>query len=330
MRFGRGVVYGNPSGKSTFFHAPCTSRALANKPTPRLSLERSEVLVGFAMSILLLFMGFDLISHNIGHILDSSDSSHEPHRPHTHPTSSTPLDADYPDDPITITSRVSPGSIDLTSLLAIASTLISALMLQNHARMARSMRLARIDFLPLWLNNPSHLLTLSCSCLLLLMPLLSFDMYTWLDRTLSTTMALAMCVLGYQLVKTLGAMLLMSYSPPSSDTAAAAAAIDGNDKTSKSFSGSNTVSAVILDIESDPSVASVLEAKFWQVHYGLCLANLKLRYQGTEDGLARLKERVGSLVKMRLGGGYGGGGGASWEVSVECVWDGRDGGLVMR
>ena len=36
-------------------------------------LERSEVLVGFAMSILLLFMGFDLISHAVGHMLDEVD-----------------------------------------------------------------------------------------------------------------------------------------------------------------------------------------------------------------------------------------------------------------
>lgn len=275
------------------------------------------------MSILLLFMGFDLISHNMAHTLDSAGDAHEPHRSHAHDHTTSPLEESAGDAHV----RVSPGSIDLTPLLAIASTLISALMLQNHARMARSMRLARIDFLPLWLNNPSHLLTLSCSTLLLLMPLLSFDMFTWVDRALSTSMALAMCVLGYQLVKTLGAMLLMSYSPPSAEDAAASNA-KGASASARSSSG--TVNEVVRDISSDPSVSDIVEAKFWQVHYGLCLANLKLRYQGTEDGLARLKERVVSLVKNRLGGGYGGGSGAAWEVSVELVWDGRPGDMIMR
>jgi len=166
-------------------------------------------------------------------------------------------------------------------------------MLKNHARIAKSMRFASLSFLPSILSNPSHLLTLSCSGLLLLLPLLSFDMYTWLDRGLSVTMALAMCLLGFQLVKTLGAMLLMSYS-------------------------GTGVSEVLRDIETDPSVCAVEEAKFWQVHYGLCMANLKLRVSGPEDSLARLRERITSMVRNKLGGGYGAGG-QSWEVSTQLT-----------
>ncbi|KAI9723103.1 MAG: Endoplasmic reticulum zinc transporter [Chrysothrix sp. TS-e1954] len=242
-------------------------------------LERSEVLVGFAMSILLLFMGFDLISHNVGHVLESS-GNHEPHHAHSH----------------TKSDRVSPGSVDTVSLLAIASTLVSAFMLQNHARLAKAMQLGSMALLPSILANPSHLLTLSCSSLLLLLPLLSFEMYTWLDRALSGSMALAMCLLGYQLVKTLGAMLLMSHS-----------SADG-------------VADVIRDIEKDSAVTEVEEAKFWQVHYGLCMANLKLRVRGTEESMLRLRERIASLVKNRLGGGFGGGGAAqNWEVSAQLI-----------
>ena len=33
-------------------------------------LERAEVLAGFAMSVFLLFMGMDLISHNLQHLLE--------------------------------------------------------------------------------------------------------------------------------------------------------------------------------------------------------------------------------------------------------------------
>ncbi|KAI9678679.1 MAG: Endoplasmic reticulum zinc transporter [Caeruleum heppii] len=236
-------------------------------------LERAEVLAGFAMSVFLLFMGMDLISHNLQHILESI--GHEPHHEHNH-------------------QRVSPGSVDVASLVAIVSTLVSAIGLKNHARIGKAMRFAYIESLPSVLSNPSHFLTLSCSALLLLLPLLSVQMYIWLDRALSSTIAISMCVLGFRLVKNLAFMLLMSYS-------------------------GTGVSDVMSEIESDAAVTSVDEARFWQVHYGLCMANLKLRVRGNEEGLVRLRERVASLIRNRLGGGYGSGTGQRWEVSTQMT-----------
>lgn len=248
-------------------------------------LERAEVVAGFAMSVLLLFMGMDLISHNLQHFLEGM-GRHEPHREHGH-------------------ARVSPGDVDAASLLAIISTIISAFLLGNHARIGKAMRFAYIESLPSILGNPSHFLTISCSTMLLLLPLLSIELYLWLDRALSLTIALAMCVLGSRLVKTLGLMLLMSYSMGG-----------GGGSTSHS-----NVADLMRDIESDPAVTAIEEARLWQVHYGLCMANLVLRVRGTEDGLIRLRERVASLIKMRLGGGYGGGSGQRWEVSTQLNID---------
>ncbi|KAI9860744.1 MAG: Endoplasmic reticulum zinc transporter [Trichoglossum hirsutum] len=235
-------------------------------------LERAEVLAGFAMSVFLLFMGMDLISHNLQHVLEHVN--HEPRNERRQ-------------------RSISPGSVDLVSLLAIISTLVSAIGLKNHARIGRAMRFAYISSLPSVLSNPSHFLTLSCSTLLLLLPLLSVEMYVWLDRLLSITIAVSMCVLGFRLVKTLGFILLMSYS------------------------GSG-VSDVMRDIESDPAVNMVEEARFWQVHYGLCMANLKLRVHGSEDTVRRLREKVTSLIRNRLGGGYGSGR-QRWEVSMQMT-----------
>jgi hypothetical protein len=82
-----------------------------------------------------------------------------------------------------------------------------------------------------------------------------------------------------------------------------------------SYSGSG-ISDVIRDIEADPCVFAVDDARFWQVHYGLCMANLKLRVTGSEENLLRVRERVSSLIKNRLGGGYGGGG-QKWEISTQ-------------
>jgi len=237
-------------------------------------LERAEVLAGFAMSVFLLFMGMDLISHNLQHVLEGI--GHEPHYTHPH-------------------ERVSLGEVDAAALTAIISTAVSAFLLGNHARIGKAMRFAYIENLPSILGNPSHFLTISCSLLLLLLPLLSIKIYLWIDRALSGTIAISMCILGFRLVKTLGFMLLLSYN-------------------------GTGVSEVIRDIESDPSVTAIEEAKFWQVHYGLCMANLQLRVRGTEDGLLRLGERVTSLVKNRLGGGYVSGG-QRWEVSTQFNLD---------
>ncbi|KAL6721621.1 cation diffusion zinc membrane transporter Zrg17 [Lecanora helva] len=239
-------------------------------------LERAEVLAGFAMSVLLLFMGLDLISHNLQHHLENL-GDHEAHHAHDH-------------------ERVSAGEVDSAALLAVVATLVSALALKNHARIGKALRFAWIESLPSILANPSHFLTISCSLLLLLLPLLSINIYLWLDRALSLTIALSMCILGFRLVRTLGFMLLMSYD------------------------NSQNVNDIMRDIESDPCVTAIEGAKFWQVHYGLCIAGLTLRVRGTEDSLNRLRDKVGSLVRGRLGGGYGAGG-TRWEVSVQFDLD---------
>lgn len=239
-------------------------------------LERCEVLVGFAMSILLLFMGFDLLSHNAGHILAETEDGEHDHRAHKH------------------ADRLSPGTVDVAVAVTIAATLTSAMLLKNHERLARSMRFTSISFLPSVLANPSHLLTLGCSALLLLMPLMSIEYYTPTDRILSMVMACAMSAVGGLLVKKLGAMLLMSYN-------------------------GGGVQEVLAAIERDPAVSRIEEAKMWQVHYNLCMANLKLRVRGTDEELAKLRERVQSLVKLKLGGGYGREGGMVWEVNTGLV-----------
>ncbi|KAI9837301.1 MAG: hypothetical protein M1819_000375 [Sarea resinae] len=278
-------------------------------------LERAEVLASFAMSVFLLFMGMDLISHNLQHLLESL-GNHTPHHPHPH-------------------ARVSPGSVDLSSLLAIISTLTSALLLKNHARIGKALRFSTLSSLPSILSNPSHLLTLSTSALMLLLPLLSVDLYLWLDRALSISLATSMCVLGARLVKTLGFMLLMSYSPPSSSSSSSSSASTTSSlstatatttaptpSSSIMTSSATPIARILSEIEADLAVSRVEEAKFWQVHYGLSMANLKLRVRGTEalagDGGSRLRERLCALVRNRLGGGYGAGGGR-WEVSVQLA-----------
>ncbi|KAH8733267.1 cation efflux family-domain-containing protein [Ilyonectria robusta] len=244
-------------------------------------LERAEVLAGFAMSIFLLFGGFDLVSHTLKHFLESL-GNHEAHHGH----------ADGPDT-----------SIDLVCGVAIISTLVSAYGLRNHARIARLMKVSYLASLPSVLSNPFHFLTLSFSALIALLPMLSISLYTWLDRLICAIIAFAMFSLGMRLAVAQGLMLLMSYG--------------GSD-------GNSGVSAVLREIETEPSIVSIDDAQFWQVHYGLCMANLKLSViKGYDEmSLSKLRGRVTALIQNRLGGGYGHGGNTRWEVTLQMSTDG--------
>lgn len=246
-------------------------------------LERLEVLAGFAMSVFLIFMGFDLVSHNLKHVLESL-GTHQPHHPHAH-------------------ERLTPGSVDSAALLAIIASLISAFGLKNHARVSHALRFTTIASLPSVLSNPSHFLTLSFSTLMLLLPMLSMAHYMWLDRLLCGLIALSMFVLGFRLAIVQGLMLLMSYSGKGVDDC-------------------------LQEIAREEGVTAIEEARFWQVHYGLCMANLKIRVRGsgrgpeTESKMQKIRERIQMLVKNRLGGGYGRGlGGVKWEVTTQITMD---------
>ncbi|KAK7717852.1 cation diffusion zinc membrane transporter Zrg17 [Botryosphaeria dothidea] len=239
-----------------------------------LWFERFEVLTGLAMAVILIFTGFDLVSHNLQHALENS-GGHESHHAHAH-------------------ERVSAGSVDTAALAAIIATLISAIGLKNHARISKVLRFAYLESLPSVLSNPSHFLTLSCSSLLLLLPLLSIEMYIWLDRSITAFIAVSMMLLGWRLGWSLGRILMMSYSGPG-------------------------LEGLLRMIEADPAVSSIEEAKVWQVHYGLCQANFKLRVRSLDD-MAKLRDRVQSLVRNKLAGGYGRGG-EKWEVSTQLTLD---------
>ncbi|KAG9241970.1 cation efflux family-domain-containing protein [Calycina marina] len=249
-------------------------------------LQRAEVLAGFAMSIFLLFMAFDLLSHNLKHVLESL-GSHMPHHPHTH-------------------QRVAPGAVDLSAVLSLVATFVSAFVMKNHARISKVMRIPYLENLPSILSNPSHFLTLFCSLLMLVLPLCSITMYTWMDRLLCATIAISMFVLGLHSATAQGVMLLMSYK--------------GDEK--------RNVWDVIQEIKSEGMVMGVEEARFWQVHYGLAMANLRLRVKvidgaGEEAALLKLREKIALLVKKRLGGESGKGSGLHWEVTIQMDADGR-------
>ncbi|KAK0719838.1 cation efflux family-domain-containing protein [Lasiosphaeris hirsuta] len=277
-------------------------------------LQRAEVLAGFAMSVFLVFGGFDLLSHNLKHILESV-GAHAPHHPHVGHAGT----ARY----------VNPGTVDTASLAAVVSTLVSAYGLRNHGRIRRVMRVPLpylTSILPGAgiLANPFHFLTMCFSFLMLLLPLVSIPYFVWLDRVICAAIAGSMFVLGTRLAIAQGLMLLMSYSGQADFNNSGSS---GAEKKTDSLVGgsSSTVSAVVREIESEPQVARVDEAQFWQVHYGLAMANLKVcLVRGSDDStLSQLRSRLARVVQNRLGEGYGRGGNLRWEVTVQMNTDGN-------
>jgi Co/Zn/Cd efflux system component len=274
-------------------------------------LQRAEVLAGFAMSIFLVFGGFDLLSHNIKHALESV-GGHVPHHPHD--------GAGRAHGP-TSQRDIHPGTIDTVSLAAFLSTLISAYGFRNHGRIRRVMRvplpyLSKILPGTGILANPFHFLTMCFSLLMLVLPLVSVPHFIWLDRIICAAIAGSMFIFGTRLAIAQGLMLLMSYSGhPDANTV-------GNRKKNDHRAGggnSSAVSDVVREIESEPQVARVDEAQFWQVHYGLAMANLKVCVvRSLDDGaLSQLRTRLGRVVQNRLGEGYGRGNNLRWEVTIQ-------------
>jgi divalent metal cation (Fe/Co/Zn/Cd) transporter len=235
-------------------------------------LERSEVLAGLATSIILLFMGVDLLSHGLTHALEHS-RHHEAQADH------------YPNA----------GTVNIAALAAVLCTIVSAALLGNHERIGRATEISLLQStLPATARNPSHFLPISLSFFILLAQLLGIPLTKRGDATIGFVYALGMVVLGAKLCYGVGRMLLMS-AP-----------------------GTN-VREVVQELDNDSAVVGVDEAKVWQVHYGLCMANFKLRTKKSEE-IERLRERVASLVKSRLGGQYGNGSkGARWEISTQIT-----------
>jgi Co/Zn/Cd efflux system component len=80
-------------------------------------LERAEVLAGFAMSVFLLFMGFDIVSHAVEHSVEDIYGSGHDHG----------------------AERVGTNTVDFTALAALVSTVVSAILLGNHVRIGRGL-----------------------------------------------------------------------------------------------------------------------------------------------------------------------------------------------
>ncbi|OLL26679.1 putative zinc transporter zrg17 [Neolecta irregularis DAH-3] len=196
--------------------------------------------------------------------------------------------------PTTLSDRPAgePSTVKFSIMLGILSTVCSMIFCNNHSRFAKYIRLPAISSLPSFFSNAFHLATLSSSIILLLAPLFGTSAEHPLDICLASVIAAQMCTFGYQLAKVLGGMLLMTY--PNRD-----------------------VTTCVRELSHDSNIVSIEQCEIWQPHHDICVANVFARVKGGDNAEKHARERITKIIRDNLGGGYGAGGNAKWEVTVE-------------
>ena len=236
-------------------------------------LERAEVLAGFALSISLIFMGGDIMSHCIQDIVRTF-YVHDSLAPHNHGSSHH----HHGDD-----STLHWSNIILRVCLAIIVTVVSAVGLDNHTRISHALRNSReaghsaFSSLPWILSNPSHFITVTFSAVILILPFVTEGTRRTIDTILTPCIAGSMCYMGWMLAKSLGGMLVMS------------------------FPGENRIDQVEMEVKKLPSVISVSDISVWQVHHSAWLACMKIVMIGTEATEQNIREQASKIIKDIMG-----------------------------
>lgn len=255
-------------------------------------LERTEVLAGYALSISLIFMGGDIMSHSIqdivqaiylGSFLSASHSHGAISRPQEHSvTDGHGHGHGFSDSPDNVDWNV----IVFRVVLGIFVTIVSAVGFDNHSRIARALRngyngSAALNSLPSFLSNPSHFITVTFSVAILLYPFESPIVRRISDTLLTPIIAVSMCYVGWSLAKSLGGMLVMS------------------------FPGENRVENVTAEIAKLPHVAKVQEVSVWQVHHSVWLACMKIEMNGgNAQDESIVRSEASRLVKDIMNEGF--------------------------
>ncbi|KAK7203199.1 cation efflux family-domain-containing protein [Myxozyma melibiosi] len=198
----------------------------------------------------------------------------------------------------------------LAIILSLVATVVSSIVFKNHERVGTAVQFTYIRKLPYGLNNPLYLTTILSFLVMLTLPSWASQAYFGkIDAVLSVGIAGVMCFVGWMTALTLGRMLLMGFNPQSHQM-------------------------IAKKIQAEADVSSIEEIRMWQVHYGLCIINIRLRVRGGTANEAQIRANVNAIVGEVLkanmgaaaqssnydaqqisgggeGGGAGGGGGGA-------------------
>ncbi len=247
-------------------------------------LERIEILSGFALSIFLVFMGGDILSHSVEECVEFLfyDRNGETNGGHHHGV--VHMDNDAGAAGLTLDHDHTAGSVGLAwwiyfeflVIFELAVTLISAKGLSRFDKLGKEslMKKANEKIQKVWYslgsnnifaNNPSNVITIIFSFILLIYPLGSHEWRERIDEIISPLIGISMCYFGSIIARYLAEVLLLS------------------------FTGDDKINLVAKKILNDPCVREVTSLKFSQIHYGLYIAGIKITITGTDDDESRIR-----------------------------------------
>lgn len=229
-------------------------------------LGRIQVLFAFALSVSLIFVGCDLGSHFIEELIMGffSDDGHDHSGHNQHKTGSI--------------SRISVPLYESIILLTIGVTFVSS---RITASLTKESSLKSIV-----MNNPTHVITLVFSIYLAVNPLLlNIQSSVGIDEIAALTISCLIIVMGSQVVKYLGYIVLLSF--PNIDT--------------KTENFSSQLTGEIRGLGTFRSTYSIENLIISKVHMGLVvvLINIKM-IGGADDAETLLRTQVDGVIRRVL------------------------------
>lgn len=198
-------------------------------------LGRIEVLFGFALSVSLIFVGCDLVSHFIEELMFSffgdSPSTHGHSSNHSH---------DHETD-------INMIIYELIILLVVTTTLISSNFITEKTK-STSKQISKLDALKnTIINNPTHLITLIFSCYLALNPLImNIQSDIEINKIATLIISLLICYMGWKVVRYLGVIILLSFPGTHNSKTSVLRKIKGKIQDLNVFKSSYSIENVVL------------------------------------------------------------------------------------
>lgn len=240
-------------------------------------LGRIEVLFGFALSVSLIFVGCDLISHFVEEFMVSffdHEAGHDHSSGHNHHNTSSSHSAD-----------ISLPLYEFFVLLTVITTLISSNFIVNKESV--NSMITNFSFLKNTIvNNPTHFITLLFSGYLFIYPFVSsFDSDFKINQVSTLFISVLICYIGWKIVRFLGCIILLTYP-----------------NTKQRFNIiSNKILTDVKDLSQFKSNYTVSNLIIFRVHLNLLTVFMSIKMVGgSDDDELSVRCQVNDIIKKHI------------------------------
>ncbi|KAH3685872.1 hypothetical protein WICPIJ_003161 [Wickerhamomyces pijperi] len=266
-------------------------------------LGRLEVLFGFALSISLIFVGCDLLSHFMEEVMASviiSSATTEEVHDHDHGSGHTHHGGE-------VGQHLNIFAYEIVLVVNIVITLISSQFVVNstknttaatgqHDGITQSKIVLKnsINNTSI-ISNPSHLVTLVFATYLMFQPLiLNIGADFFINEIFTLLIASFICYMGWRVVKYLGYVILLSF--PGTGTIDTAAVNEGP-QAANSDNLAELIKTRIMELDEFKSNCTITNLIISKVHMKLIIVLIKIKmYGGSDDEEVSLRLRIHETV----------------------------------